>query len=298
MTPTEAIKKINNAKSLNEIFVDLANWKTTYKQLVMLLHEDRCSEPGAKDAVFTLNQWKVDIEDGKKHEDDAGQIIYKPDTIRIKGDKNLLKISLQRFYDLTQRANSLMDNKTRDNFYKYLPESMTKISDNELELRLKHRALPISSLGTLPEHHVHWILSRMIEFAGYINKIGYVHAGINPDSIYVCPEGHGITCISFYHLTPINNKLTTASAQYIDLYPYKVLVDKRATIDIDIELAKRTAVILLGDPSGHGVRLKKTNNSEIVNFLLAKHNDPIQGFYEYRKILDKNFPKKFHELNV
>jgi hypothetical protein len=298
MTAIEAIKKIKSAKSVKEVFTDLSNWKKSYKELIFLLHEDRCSEPGASEAVRQLNTWKIELEDGRKHEDECGKITYRPDSIIISGESYLLKRSLKNYDLLISRANTMLSSKVRDNFYKYLPHSMTLRSPNELEIKLKHRAIPISSVGILPEHHVHWILSRMLEFAGYINKVGYVHAGINPDSIYICPEGHGITCISFYHMTLIDQKLSTVCGQFIDQYPYKVLVDKKATIDIDTELAKRTSVMLLGEPSGHGVRLKKTNTIEIVDFLLKKHNDPIEAFYEYRKILDTKFPKKFHELNI
>jgi hypothetical protein len=192
---------------------------------------------------------------------------------------------------------SFKDDKAR-NFHRYLPESVKIISDNEIEFTIRERGIPLSSIGTLPQEHVHWILSRMLEFSGYINRIGFTHAGINPDSIYVCPENHGIICISFYHMTHLNIKMRTVCGNYEHFYPATLFTKKIATPDIDVELTKRTAVYLLGDSSGLGVKLRKTHDNKLLNFLFQKHNDPIETFLEYRKFLENNFPKKFHILNL
>jgi hypothetical protein len=293
MTSTEAITKIIKANSIKEVFPDLANWKTTFKQFSMLIHPDKCSDKLAQDAFAKLNQYKENIEKGRKYEDDAGLVTYTMNTVTIKGNKDLLKISVDRFRYLK----SLTDQKSK-NFHKYLPESVELVSPEEIKFYLRERALPISAIGTLPQEHVNWILSRMLEFAAYFNNTGHVHGGINPDTIYVAPDEHIIFCTSFYHTAKIGSTMKTISAKYKNFYPTLLFSKKKATPDIDIELAKRTAVYLLGDQSGMGVKLKKTHEEKVLNFLFKTHTDPVETFLEYRKFLDANFPKKFHVLNI
>ena len=55
MTSTiSIIEKINNSKTFSEIFSDLSNWATEYKQYAKQIHPDICKEIGAKDALSKL----------------------------------------------------------------------------------------------------------------------------------------------------------------------------------------------------------------------------------------------------
>lgn len=293
MSAKDVIAKIIGAKTMKDVFPDISNWKTTYKEYLLLIHPDRCQEHLASQASAKLNEFKTKLEDGQTIEDEAGIITYRMNTVKIKGDKGLLKLSVDRYRLLM----SLPDSQ-HAKLKKYLPESVKIISENEIEFILRDRAIPISDLGTLPQEHVNWIFSRMLEFAGYINKTGHVHCGINPNSIFVHPEGHGISCISFYHVAGVNARVRTVCGQYEHFYPAVLFKEKKATTDIDVELAKRTAIYLLGDKSGIGVKLKKTHNEKFLDFTLQRHDDPIEAFFLYRKFLDANFPKKFHVLNI
>lgn len=140
---------------------------------------------------------------------------------------------------------------------------------------------------------MNWIYSRILEFAGWINQTGYVHAGFTPDSIYTVPETHGIQVISFYHMTKIDDKLKTISGKYAPLYPASVFKNKNAYPGIDIDLAKKIAITLLGDKSGAGTRLRASHNSSLINYLQTLDSDPIESYYKYRKLLDANFKKEF-----
>ena len=83
-------------------------------------------------------------------------------------------------------------------------------------------------------------------------------------------------------------------------YPTDLFTKKIATEDIDLELCKKIALYLLGDRSAAGTKLKmsKDINQNVLNFLLTKHENKVDEFSQYRKILEKNFEKKFYVLNL
>lgn len=289
----DTIEKLKSGKSYIDAFTDLSNWLAEYKQMAKLIHPDICHEPGAKEALAKLNQWKEELEKGKTYSDDAGTVTYKPTLCSIQGNELVLKQSLNSY-------NKLMSFKEKMDidFQRYIPKSGKLIDNSKLDFNLTNRCIPLSAIGTLPQGHVNWILSRMLEFIGYIHKKGYVHAGINPDSVYVEPINHGINVMSFYHMTEANKKLSTASGKWIYMYPDHIETKKLATPDIDIELCKRTAVWLLGDKSGIGTCLRKTHNIAFLDFINKKHDDPIEAFFDYRKMLENNFERKFIPLHI
>ena len=289
-TITNIIQKINKSKTFTEVFTDLSNWLAEYKQYAKQIHPDVCHEAGAKDALSKLNVYKDELEKGKTHIDDAGTITYKVCKTTIEGNKPVLEFSLKNFNKLL----SYKDKMDLD-FQRYIPKS-AKLDNTTLAFEHTLRCIPLSSVGTLPQAHVNWILSRMLEFIAYINKKGFVHAGINPDSVYVEPINHGINVISFYHMTQLNKKLGTASGKYLYMYPDHVKVDKLAKPDIDIELCKRTAIYLLGDKSGIGTCLRKTHSIPFLDFINKRHTDPVDAFMDFRKMLDNHFEKKFIPL--
>lgn len=293
MTPQQIIEIVNNAKSYVEVFPDLFNYKTTFVEYIKQIHTDVCKLEGADKASSKLIEFKDLIENGKEHKDDAGIVTYFPDHCLIKGDKKLLKVSLDNYKKLVsfKSTNDLP-------FRKYLPKQIEFEGDN-LKISFDKRAIPLSFVGKLPQEHVNWILSRLLEICGWFDKIGYSHAGLNLDSVYIVPENHGIMIVSFYHLTKIEQNLKTISGRYKSFYPYIIFAQKKATSFIDIELSKRIATFLLGDPSGNGTMLLKTFNKDFINFLLTYDTrDSFCILKTYRELLNKNFEKKFYSLII
>jgi hypothetical protein len=294
MTEAQAISTLINSKFYIDVFSDLDNWKILYKEYAKLLHPDKCKDPAANEAIRKLNLFKDELDKGKKHKDDAGIITYTLKECELIGSIDLIDKSLKNYNILM----SLSDESSK-HFKKYLPSNMIKNSSNELKFTMPARAVPLSSIGVIDQKHVNWILSRMFEFISWINQIGYSHNGINPDSIYIIPENHGMICASFYHMTRLSTKLDTVSGRYANFYPSSIFTEKQTIPLIDIELAKRTAVYLLGDKSGVGVLLRKTHNNDVIDFLQKQHTKTFDTFREYRKLLEKHFNiKEFNELKV
>lgn len=290
MEANTAIATILKAKKIEDI-LDVSNIKSGFDAFIKLVHPDCCSLPQAHDATSKLIALRDVFEKGKTYTDDIGQYHTNGYFADFVGDKDFLKKSL----DMYRRLKSFKDPSSL-HFHRYLPETM-EIQGDTLHVTFLHRAVPLYSLQ-LPQEHVNWILSRILECIAWFSQLGYVHAGITPASVFVVPETHGIIFTSFYHMTEIDRPLKTISARYRSWYPACTFDDKKAIPLIDIELGKKVAINLLGDPSGSGVRLKKTHNNEFIDFVIRQHEDAYDTFKQYRALLDKLFEKKFYPLDL
>jgi len=294
MTDIEVINKILKSTKPQDIFKD--DWKTTYKSYSRLIHPDTCNQPNASDAMAKLNYFKDVIEQGVKYVDETGEFrVYDKKIIYKITDDNrkLIQKSVNNYKTLKSKTD-----KASVGFHRYLPESMI-LEKETLTINLKDRAVPLTG-QKLPQHHVNWVFSRMFEISLWFRNIGYSHMGMNPTTVFVVPETHGIILISFYHMNQLGKKADTISARYKMWYPTTLFLKKIATQDVDLELCKKIALYLLGDRSAAGTKLKRDIdvNQEVLTFLLTKHQNEVEDYTKYRKILEKNFEKKFYPLNL
>ncbi|MCB0571760.1 MAG: hypothetical protein KDC66_18455 [Phaeodactylibacter sp.] len=284
------IGKISRAAMLADVF-DVADARRQYRAAVLLLHPDRCPLPEAAVALRRLNELKEAFEKGGNLEDDAGPFRMGQRQAHFSGNQELLEASYGNYLRLKSR-----NSPAALHFQRYLPEAMA-LSAGKLAATFPLRALPLSGLS-LPQEHVNWILSRLLEACAWLSQEGFVHGGISPESVFVVPETHGIILGSFYHTAFRDGMVRTVSARYRHWYPPGLFKSKRADTATDLELCKRTAAYLLGDRSGLGVRLLKTHNKAFVDFLLARHSDAYQCYDEYRGLLKRTFDNKFHPLTL
>lgn len=290
MDAKELIEKIDKARHLADVLSPAGIGKQ-YKEAAKLLHPDRCRLAGAGAALARLNQLKEIHEKGIPFVDDAGEF-------RVFG-RSAVFGNLGAMHDVSYRNFRLLSthgDEASEHFRRYLPRSMDP-GRGQMPLRFPHRAIPASGL-TLPQEHVNWVLSRMLEFCAWLSQIGYVHCGLNPESVFIVPETHGIMVVSFYHLCRKDSRMKTISAKYRNWYPAEVFSRKRALPAVDLELCKRTAACLLGDRSGLGIKFKKTHNKDFINFLLKRHTDALACYDEYRTLLSRNFEQKFYPLEI
>jgi hypothetical protein len=292
METDELIQKIVAAKRIEQI-VDVTNFKSEYRKILMKIHPDVCKHPKATEASDIILRLKDLYENGTTIKDEAGKFTTKGTETVYKGDFDFLKSSFDNY-------NKLMDIKSpaAANFKKYIPQTMG-FSGKDLMAKYGIRAVPLTG-QTLPQKHVNWIFSRMLEFSAWMQQEGYTHCGINPESIFVVPENHGIQVSSFYMMSKIGSKPNGISGMYQSWYPPELFRDKVATPAIDVELSKKTAIYLLGDKSGAGIKLRKDPNVHpaILDFLIARHDDAIECFRQYREVLGKHFKKEFHILDL
>jgi hypothetical protein len=259
-----------------------------------LIYPDLCHHPNATKASAILNMYKMQIELGIESMDDSGKFKYTFKEVIYSENLPLQKIA---FYNWSLLMN-LKDSKAL-NFQKYLPTNIT-LDDTSRKCILDKRAIPLTDL-TLEQKHVNWIVSRVIEFTAWITELGYSLNSITPDTIFVVPETHGVIFTSFYHMVKLNNSVTTISGKYRTWYHPNLFINKIALPVNDVNMIKRLACYLLGDKSGNGTKLKmdSTINQPYINFILTdNHNNAIDFYHAYRSMLDKNFKKEFHILNI
>lgn len=287
MSLENLIQNIHRAHRIGELFVS-ADWKRAYRAAVLQLHPDRCSHPEAAGALIRLNDLRAAHERGKLLVDDAGNLRAFDWGARFEGDRALLEQSQLNYNKL-----AVLRNRSAQHFQRFLPDHLSL----EKNLTASWSAVATALSGrSFPLHHVNWILSRMLEFCAWLSQESYVHGGLHPESIWLVPKTHGIIVGSFYHLQRKGARLTTVSANYQHWYPTAVFADKQAITQTDLEMCKRTAAYLLGDKSGSGVSLKKTQPPAIVDFLLATHTDAYQCYDDFRQLLKAEFETKFHPM--
>ena len=294
MTDIEVIEKVLKSNKPQDIFN--GDWKLTYRSYSRLIHPDACRQPNAADAMAKMNYYKDLLENGVKYTDETGDFhIFEKKLVYVITDKNrkLITKSLENYRRLKSKTD-----KASVGFHRYLPESMVLEKDS-LTINLKDRAVPLTG-QKLPQIHVNWLFSRMFEFCLWLRQNEISHMGMNPTTVLVVPETHGIIVTSFYHMSQIGKKAKTISAKYKMWYPTTLFSKKITTPDIDLELCKKIALYLLGDRSAAGTVLKRDKevNQKILTFLLTKHQCEYGEYDEYRKILKENFERKFYPLDL
>jgi len=295
MTDRELIALIQKATKPSDIFPD--DWKKLYRDYCKLIHPDYHPDSLAAEAMAKMNYYKDILENGTKYTDEAGDFRVFEKKIEYEvtdANRKLLSKSVSNYNLLKSKHD-----KASESFHRYLPESMV-LEKDKLTINLKDRSVPLTG-QKLEQKHVNWLFSRMFEFVLWLRQINYSHMGLNPTTVFVVPETHGIIVISFYHMTILAKKAETISAKYKMWYPTTLFTEKVATPDIDLELCKKIALYLLGDRSAAGTKLKMNKvdiNQEVLTFLLTKHENNVDEFKQYRKILENNFEKKFYLLNL
>lgn len=308
-TFNHVVERVLAAKTILEA-LDISTMdsvESSYKAAIRLIHPDKCKHPKAHDALVKLNSMIEDYrknakaeKTGKSYQSDAGIIRYKRKKLYFDdGDVSILSESFKKEKTLWMIANPhLQKYMVSENASTTWHGNLYTGSHEIKKVVFNEEVMPLMN-NDYEEHHVRWILSRMLEFILLMHTgPKYVHAGMTPESIFVVPKTHGIIVLLYLHTTRLNAKMSTYSKWYKSWYPDTMFRTKMATPDIDIEMVKKTAVYLLGEHSGNASLLKKRNVSKpLVEFLLSYHNDSVKAYTDYRKMLDKNYEKKFYPLN-
>ena len=296
------IRKILESKKPSDIF-DPVNWKEEYKKWVLHLHPDKNPDPDAHLAFQRLVEYKAIMEDGITFSDEiCDKITFKqelnPDgslkegIVTFFGPEDKLKLSYENYLKVYDSVPGI------PTFRRYLPSEM-ELNGGELKVYLQHKSHLIHDL-TLEEKHVRWFLNRMLEFTSILNIHGQLtHCGINPNSVLICPEEHGIQVISFYHTIPVYSPMKSAIGihPYKSWYPAEIWITKESIPEIDLLMVKRTALTVLGDKTGFGYSMRGKISNDFHEYLLQHDEDIHKGFTDYQKLLDKS-PREFHKLEL
>lgn len=285
------IEKISSASKIEDI-LSVEDFKNEFNNIIKEIHPDVCSLDGASEATKKMLLWKDIFENGKEYKNDVGTFITNGYWVEFKSKEKNHSWSIENY-----RLFKQLKDKASENFKKYIPKEGVLTSDGTVKYTFDKRAVPLSGL-VLPQEHVNWVLNRLLEYCAYLSEIGFSHCGLNPESVFIVPETHGIQICSFYHLTRLGNRIGTISGKYINWYPNEIFYTKTATPKIDIECSKKIASYLLGDTSGSGIKFRKTHNEDFVNFIVRQDENAYKALIFYKELLKKNFKKEFHLLTI
>lgn len=288
---TEIIDKIKTASKIEDV-LSISDFKTEFNNIIKEIHPDVCSLDGASEATKKMLLWKEIFENGKEYKNDVGTFVTNGYWVEFKSTEKNHSWSIENY-----RLFKQLKDTTSENFKRYIPKDGILASDGIIKYTFDKRAIPLSGL-TLPQEHVNWVLNRLLEYCAYLSQLGFSHCGLNPESVFIVPETHGIQVCSFYHLTRLGNRIGTLSGKYINWYPNEIFATKTAVPKIDIECSKKIASYLLGDTSGSGIKFKKTHNEDFINFIVTQDENAYKALTFYKGLLKKNFKKEFHLLTI
>ncbi|SEI99402.1 hypothetical protein SAMN05216327_105166 [Dyadobacter sp. SG02] len=258
----------------------------TYREMLKTVHPDKCKHPRAQDATNRLLEMFRHFTSGTTFTDDSGSFLTNDHWVLFQGDKQAVAQARRNQLEIAVGAT--------EHLKRYMPYSW----DSDDSFLLSQRAIPLVNL-TLPQDHVNWVVSRLLEFCMLLHRhTGRTHLGLTPAQVMLVPETHGIVVAGFYHTSELGGRVQTISAAYRHWYPGQLLRDKKAAENADLEMVKRLGAYLLGDRSGLGTALRKTHHREFVDFLLSSDDDSLACYEKYREMLDKNFPSQFIHLNI
>jgi len=299
------INEIMEAKHLMQV-CNIKTWEADFKALAMKFHPDKYQDSRASDVMSKLNNLRRDFTEGWEFSDDSGKYTSNGYEHKWYGDIKLLQKSMMRLKDIAKNLSILYKGDALIHFEKYIPTNCNEYKDYLLISTSERRFIPLSKVYTLlqtvenKEKHVNWIYSRMIEFCAVLSSLSVNHLGINPDSVFVDPVDHSIKVMTYYHIMPFGRKITTISGRWSTFYPADVFFKKESRPGIDVTLAKKTAIYLLGDSSGSGVVLRnnKNINPHVLEHLLTPEDDGRDAMDNWRKVMKNNFKSEFLILNI
>lgn len=138
-----------------------------------------------------------------------------------------------------------------------------------------------------------WIFKRILIGLGNAHEVGLVHGAINPDSILIHPELHGLIIQNWQYAVEDGGTLSALPASHKNLYPSYVFDKKPARKELDFYLAAKTMELLFRDDMPKA--LKAFFNGCKLNTM--PFADELLGQFDF--VLEKVYgAKSFHEFKM
>jgi len=297
-------KNIFTGKDTNAIF---AHIQMLYEKALLRIKNGEWNK---------ANLWKITDKNGSKfefrylvkHPFEFGTNYVGKSVVAWEFNQNDLDFA-DRAIKSIQRLNFAND-KMKVEFKKYLPE-IVKIIDtsNSKILILKKDSDSLSLRDVLNYHkgfvdpkHVAWILSGMYNLACFNQYNGIMQAGFNLDNYFINPSNHlGQLLGGWWFTHKHEEKLCALSSEAVNIAPVKMINNKKADMQLDLELIKLVGRQLLGDSAGVKLNLDKRVPKELSNWLSDSFNkDAFKTYSIWQKdILLKSFGvRRFTKMNL
>lgn len=284
ITESELIDRVMDARHYSALQPD--DIHANFRDILKMIHPDKCRHPKAQEATHHLLAMHRHFISGTAGTDDSGTYLTNNHWVLYQGEGAMVTDARQRQQHIASKGT--------EHLRRYMPY----VWEGANLLVLERRAVPLAGL-TLPQEHVNWVVSRLLEFCMLLHgHTDHAHLGLTPAHVMLVPETHGIAVAGFYHATALGARASTISAAFRHWYPEQLMRDKHAAEYVDLEMVKRLGAYLLGDRSGLGTSLIRSHHPAFVDFLLSADTDSIACYEKYRTMLAQHFPSRFIHLNI
>lgn len=235
----------------------------TYRRLARLTHPD--ANPGSPSAVTAFAKladlWK------QRQGGHPGQLIAAGDIANLyEHARGLLKLARHPADNdlLDREAKALIKLRTTcdKRFRPYVPTLMERQRHQDPTTRAERNAnlitrqdgfVALADVKTaypagLDPRDAAWMWRRLLVAVGFAHQAGVIHAAVVPDHVLIHPADHGLVLIDWcYAITEPGEPAAAVPARYAGWYPPEVHRRLPPGPDLDIWLAARCMIDLMGD---------------------------------------------------
>ena len=268
-------KILKDGVKVGDIFPnDPVEAKKVYRDLIKQYHPDNCYDPRASDAIQALQSLYAQAEkmfvDGtweksnyieiKTTSGKRLQVNYQYHCVFELGEyfvcnKNIIYLfdfNKKKYYNnYIQNIKNLKyaDKGMEDMFKRFFPtvvsEYDTEDSRHVIVLSKTEDVYPLRCVienlfnGDVPDTHLAWMISRLMNICCYLKYNKIVCNGINLDSCFVSPEFHSILLLGgWWYTTEVAQPMIGTSKDIFDVMPPIVKANKISSYVTDVESVK------------------------------------------------------------
>jgi len=326
----QTLKNILDAKSPKELFGEGKNTQRAYQRLLHLSHPDMYGDEDMKKtanaAFIRLNElWEsfnhvaknsVEAETIKtrRHEYTLGEKFYDADgvtyffaTYDAGYEKAIIVIPsaaqdndlIENYSAMLHKLKNEVDPKYSAFFPFFLEAFKFKINGQVKQLLAYSQPENLFTLKQVKEEYpegihgrdIAWIFKRVLVAIGNAHDKNIIHGGINLDSILIEPDQHGVLLTSWQYAVNNGDALQALPSSYKANYPDYIFEKKPAKNELDISLAAKTMMDLMGPDAP----------KQLVAFFKGCQINTLPSaaelLYEFDVLLERVYgEKKFHQF--
>ncbi len=146
-----------------------------------------------------------------------------------------------------------------------------------------------------------WIWRRLLMAMAVGHQMDVIHGAILPEHVLVHPDGHGLILIDWCYGIRVGEKVSAISSPYQAWYPKEVLAKAEAGCGVDIAMAARVMVYLLGGDVSTGA-LPNTIDKKFHAYFRAclldnvriRPQDAVVLIRDFNRLIDSLWKRAFH----
>lgn len=217
-------------------------------------------------------------------------------------DSKVLEITRKNIDKHTKFLFSFKNDKMKDEFKKCLP--VFNLADNIVNVEKSAEDVPLElflsySGGKLNDRTVAWIVSRLLNFACYLQYNNLVYGSFTLKNTYINMEKHWLFWPGgWWNCIKEDDKFSMFDSEALSYIPKSIIKDGYGNKKVDLYIIKSLALKLLGNP------MSPDKTTEIpkafCNWLMAPPlNNAVEEFQNWDKVLTNSYDKrKFIPINV